>query len=1048
MKKFCLIVIHIYLALFFNAQSVFCRSATETQAIELKKQWNRSSLDQALTLYSQCYQDHLKEGDPEKALNCLIESGELYYILGEKDQASDLFEKALKLSRTVPDHSYEVKALSKLSLMELDKGDLAVSLNYIKNAEKIPGTSIDPSALASLHFSKAEILYYQRNLAESIRNYQAAVELSQKSGDLVNEAGYLLYLGYAHLANNDPVNALSVLKNSLLKWQTAGEKRGIALTYIAIGHAFNYIDEKQPALEAYSNAENLFPDDVDYIEKGRLLNGVGKIKEDYGDWQSSLDYRKKALECFRKAGHKFGELATLPSVAMLYDQLGDENAALDSLKLARKTAVELNADFQLAIIDEEYGNFYYKKNFYDEAEKYFESALSGLIRINEKKETPLVHTKLARIYLEKGQLAESSRHFDLAAALNEKTRNKFAQADNFFQMARFHVKKNENQIALKTLFESISLSENLSSNIYNSKLQQHYFSDVYDRYELYINLLMKMHKQRPDAGFAVQALQASEKARARSMLETLQLSEANFTKDADPELIKREAEIRSLLNLKSDKLTDLLSSNADPAEIQKLDTEINQLQNEIEELKAGLKKTSPVYSAIKDPAPFDVAEFQNKVMDDDSLLLEFSLGADESYLWLVGKDKINAYVLPPREQLESRVQALRELLASREMEKDEAIEVYQARIAKAETDYWQEAQKLSDEILGPAAGVIKDKRLIVVPDGKLNYFPMSALPFPGSNKNEPLLLTNEVIYEPSASTLSLVTGNEKNDPGLSRDLMLFSDPVFSRDDPRVSAETKTEEEEETNSASPDRYRFAKSLNSLSRLTASKAEADSIAGVIGASKADLFTGFAANRAQLLTSNVADYKIIHFATHGLIDETRPELSGIVLSRFDEAGGKLEQLVRIQDIYGMNIRADLVVLSACNTGIGKEVKGEGLMSLNNAFLGTGARTVVSSLWKVEDSAAVELMKNFYGSLASGNTPPSKALRDAQIKMWQNGRYRSPFYWAAFTVQGDLNQPIPLRSSWNLNLVWIMLGAGILAAGIYWFYRRRKRIYSTVNE
>ena len=192
-----------------------------------------------------------------------------------------------------------------------------------------------------------------------------------------------------------------------------------------------------------------------------------------------------------------------------------------------------------------------------------------------------------------------------------------------------------------------------------------------------------------------------------------------------------------------------------------------------------------------------------------------------------------------------------------------------------------------------------------------------------------------------------------------------------------------------------------------------------------------------------ANAADYKILHFATHGLIDEKRPELSGIVLSRFDETGRKMEEFFRLHDIYGMNLNSDLVVLSACNTGIGKEVKGEGLMSLNNAFLSVGAKTVLASLWKVEDGATLELMKNFYDAMANERLTPSKALQKAQIKMQKSGRYQSPFYWAAFTVQGDFRN-VPEISQNSGFWFYLLPLAAVFLLGIYSinrFIRRRNR-------
>lgn len=271
----------------------------------------------------------------------------------------------------------------------------------------------------------------------------------------------------------------------------------------------------------------------------------------------------------------------------------------------------------------------------------------------------------------------------------------------------------------------------------------------------------------------------------------------------------------------------------------------------------------------------------------------------------------------------------------------------------------------------------------------------------------------------------------------SKDLIVFSDPIFSKEDERLLSKNKSAIDAYGVMASLGNFRVAEKLNSLSRLKASGQEADSIAGIVGTSDSTFVSGFAANREFVLNDGTSDYKIIHFATHGLLNEEHPELSGIVLSRYDEKGNNQEGLIRLQDIYNLNLSADLVVLSACNTGIGKEIKGEGLISLNNAFLQVGAKSVVSSLWKVDDYAAQELMKNFYQELSSGEISTSEALRRAQIKMLRNSQYKSPFYWAAFTIKGDF-QTTPKFSRNSASWIYLFLLVPFSLPGIYFCYRK----------
>ncbi|MEO7658856.1 MAG: CHAT domain-containing protein, partial [Pyrinomonadaceae bacterium] len=267
--------------------------------------------------------------------------------------------------------------------------------------------------------------------------------------------------------------------------------------------------------------------------------------------------------------------------------------------------------------------------------------------------------------------------------------------------------------------------------------------------------------------------------------------------------------------------------------------------------------------------------------------------------------------------------------------------------------------------------------------------------------------------------------------------LIFADPVYAKTDERLKG---TDSNNSTiGSRVSGNLRSFESLHSLSRLPGSDKEAVSIAKVIGSDNATIRSGFEANRQSVLAPDVTNFKIIHFAAHGLIEEDRPELSGIVLSLFDRAGEPQDGgIIRLQDVYGMRLSADIVVLSACDTGMGKEVKGEGLVSLNNAFIQAGARTVISSLWKVDDTATQVLMTEFYRTLVSDRLTAAAALRNAQLKMYRDPRFRSPFYWASFTAHGDMWKVPALENHIDYRYIILPILL-ILLVGIYLAKTRR---------
>lgn len=1013
----------------------------EAEAEELAKQWKGDAVRRSANLFLSASSQWNQIGENEKASQCLREFARQKTMLGESINAANALNQNLEIHEKKLSSIERIKIYSTLSAIYSRSGQTEKTNSYSKKAFILSESIDDMLAQAIYGTSLAEIYYERKQVDKSLAEYRTALSAWQKSGDLRGETDALLAISYVYMSKGEILAALESAEQAHLSYKQIGDKRGEVLSKIAVGMMNSKLDNKQTALNAFQNAEKLFPNDIDLLEKGDLYNSLAEIYSSYGEMRMALNYHLKAYELYEREQNPYAKLATLPSLAILSHKLNEKDSAFKYFETGFQLAKQLRDNYFYSVLLEESGNIYLKEDK-DKAINYYLQALHNFEKLGFIKRKALIQKNLGEIYLEEGQLTKAADYLESSLTLNREIKNKFAEAATLFNLAKLNAVENRNTQALELTSESLSLTEMLSSEVVNSKLKSIYFSNVVDRYELYTNLLMKMNKQSPNEDYAIQALQATEKSRARSMLENLALNEAAFTKDAPPEIVRREKEIRVFLNSKADRLTDLLSSKADKTETDKLDNEINELEHELEAIKGRLRQISPVYSAIKNPVPFDVGEFQRNVLDDNSLLLEFSFGKEESYLWLVGKTEINSYVLPPREHLESRIENLRKLIDSRGIIEGEAVEDYQARIAAAETAFARESEIFSRELLGQVADKIKDKRLLIVPDGKLHYFPIAALPFPGSIDNTPILLTNETIYEPSAATLALIMRNGIKTSAATKNLLVFSDPIFSNQDARVTAGTEIKPPPEINSLKAETFRFAESLTSLARLNASREEADSIVQIVGESSSTALNGAAATRERALDASVSDYKIIHFATHGFISEERPELSGIVLSQVDQNGQSRNGVVRLQDIYTMNLSADAVILSACSTGIGKEVKGEGLLSLNNAFLQTGAKSVVSSLWKVDDYAAQELMKNFYQEMTSGTATTAEALRRAQIKLRQKPQYQSPFYWAAFTIEGDFQNVPQISRGFDYRIYGLLIFPFALTA-IY-IYRRRFNLFN----
>jgi CHAT domain-containing protein len=328
-------------------------------------------------------------------------------------------------------------------------------------------------------------------------------------------------------------------------------------------------------------------------------------------------------------------------------------------------------------------------------------------------------------------------------------------------------------------------------------------------------------------------------------------------------------------------------------------------------------------------------------------------------------------------------------------------------------------------LLGPVSDLLESRRLLVVTEGALQFLPFAALPKPDlPGKDEAinqqsvtlLIADHEIVNLPSASVLAVLRQETKQRPAPPKMVVVLADPVFETDDPRVGAKTIPIHPAATSPPSagslpaPNSHRAIRETGlsreglDFPRLPATREEADSIMALIPEGAGLKVFGFDVNRAIAMGPELGQYRIVHFATHGVLDSEHPELSGLALSLVDEQGrAQKDGFLHLHDIYNMKLPVEMVVLSACNSGLGKEIRGEGLVGIVRGFMYAGAARVVASLWKVDDEATAALMKRFYQRILQEGQSPAKALQMAQLDLYRQKRWQSPFYWAAFILQGE---------------------------------------------
>ncbi|NOT60764.1 MAG: CHAT domain-containing protein, partial [Acidobacteria bacterium] len=466
--------------------------------------------------------------------------------------------------------------------------------------------------------------------------------------------------------------------------------------------------------------------------------------------------------------------------------------------------------------------------------------------------------------------------------------------------------------------------------------------------------------------------------------------------------------LQQQLNAKAAAQTRLLSGKPRPAAVTALAQELAALTAQADGVRAQIRAASPRYAALTQPQPLDAPAVQ-RLLDDDTLLLVYALGERTSYLWAVTPKTLTSYALPPRAEIEAAARKVYVLLTARQPHPGLTETQQRARIAATEADFPAQAAALSRMLLSPVAAQLGAKRLAIVAADALAYLPFAALPDPAAEMKQPLLAAHEIVNLPSASTLALLRQTNTASRTSDQTLAVFADPVFEASDPRVALARKGKAAISPAPVEALTAELGRSLRSsttraeLTRLPFSREEAEALATLVPARQVLKATGFQATRAAVTSDTLSRYRFVHFATHGLLNAEQPELSGLVFSLVDEAGHAQDGFLRLHEIYNLRLSAEVVVLSACQTALGKEIRGEGLIGLTRGFMYAGAPRVVASLWQVDDLATAELMKRFYGGMLQQGLKPAAALRAAQLELFRQRRYAAPFYWAAFGLQGD---------------------------------------------
>lgn len=799
-----------------------------------------------------------------------------------------------------------------------------------------------------------------RELEQAINEFQTALRLWREVKDRYEECVALYGLALTYRQLTDYQKSVSTSLEGLSINRQLRDPHLEAALLTASGWAYVYLGDTQQAFDSFSQALRLRRQNGDKAGEAQTLFGIG--------WFYALtDQNEKALEVFdqtlslrRELKARTGEALTRVGIAKVLHRLGRNKESINHLTEAvdalrpRKLAKSGLAE-ALSIL----GWVEYATRQYESALNHFQEALQLWQLLEDRTGEATTRYGIARIDTQLGKLSEAQKHM---------------------------------QVALDYVEAMRARGENL-------RLRTSYFSLVQDYYEFAIDLLMRLHAESPGQGYASEAFRVSERSRNRNLLDLLNEARVDIRQGVEPALLEREKLLQRQFDQAAERKRTLLASGVEPERGELIAQEVSSLSARLEEVQAQIRKVSPHYALLTQAHPVSAGDVQQSLLDNDTMLLEYALGSERSYLWAITKDELLSYELPRATEIEGRAREVYNLLTARNVNlKGETTAQKRERIRRADGEYQDAAGRLSEMLLGPVAQKLDRERLVIVSHGLLQVIPFAALPSPGSVKSgsqwEPLLAKHEIVSLPSVSVLPVLRQRvARAEP--RHTIAVIADPVFAGSDERLPS----------SKLRPLVAHVADAREqALPRLFSTRWEADRIASFVSKKDSIVALDFAANRNFFTSREFAESRFLHVATHTVINEDHLELSGIALSNFDSAGRKQDGFLRIDEIYRLRLLASLVVLSSCQSGLGKEVKGEGLVGLTHAFMYAGAPRVVASLWTVSDNPTAQLMARFYREmLTNGEMTPAAALRSAQLSMLKDKRWESPYFWSGFVLQGE---------------------------------------------
>jgi CHAT domain-containing protein len=820
----------------------------------------------------------------------------------------------------------------------------------------------------------AEILFFQAKAKGRAgeKELQEAANLWKQARNQVRRADALGALGQLYVVDRlEWKKALLVWRKAKALYHGAREFGSEGKMDSSIGLAYLNHSLVEPAKKSYQQALLEGRRGNNRTVVAAALYAIGMVLRQQGRAVEAL----AMLEQAKAAGKGLGisqDVKTLTAMGEIFSDVGDFRRAKAELEDASKIVAHQEDSASKAYVWIGMAKLYARLHDQKQARSFYLEALRIQRQIKLVRDMPVSLNGIASTYLNEEKAPEAIEFFQEALDLAQRENNPLEQAT-----------------VLTNLGEAYSLSNREK--------------DARSAYEQ--ALVLAGEKDAQAEAIALLGLTYLEVASGNPIAAQKQAEAAVKCVESMRTLVGRDLQIRffatrqdvydALINvlLWEDRLHPSEGYDAQALRVSE-QARSRSLLDSVSSFRLKVNHGAEHSAELPMPAILSLSEIQSSVLDSDTLLLEYHLGKPVSYLWVVGKDFHQVYQLPSRQRIEELARKTSKLLSSTSQPE----KLHQAR---------QAAEDLSRMVLGPAAYWLGGKRLVISSPAVLQAVPFGVLPDPQDSPGlgdddswpNPLFLRHEIVRIPSASVLAAIRARAAGRKPPPNRLAVLSDPVSSGRDDRLTGRPAASPETRSQAAIDSLY------GGFDRLKHSKEEADAILAEAGPRGVWSASGFDVTRKLVLGWQLSRFRNIHFSMHALFVEDDGNQSALVLSLWDHHRHYRDEFLRASEIYGLNLPADLIVLSACNTGRGESIPGEGVIGLPQAFLVAGATQVMMSLWPIDDSVTSILMKKFYHEYLAKGVTPAAALREAERAMLRGSSRKAPFYWGGFEIQGDWN-------------------------------------------